>query len=64
MGELGGSGMSAEELCGELQNLYKLLDEPNKDEEDLHTEADRLLLEYINHPEVTRVFSDLPKWYS
>lgn len=29
-----------------------------------HQEADRLLLEYINNEEVTKLFNDLERWYS
>lgn len=33
------------------------------DREADHLEADRLLLEYIDDPEVTKAFENIPKWY-
>jgi hypothetical protein len=34
------------------------------DEEEAHSKADRLLLEYINEPEVTEAWENIPKWYA
>lgn len=35
-----------------------------KNEEDIHMEADALLLEFIDDAEVTKSFDSLPKWYA
>lgn len=50
--------MTKEELIAKLQDV------DSGDEEKDHRLADRLLLEYINDPEVTVAFFDIPKWYS
>lgn len=51
--------MTLEELIEKLREIS------NSDEgpEYCHEEADRLLLEYINSPEVTKAFQAIEKWY-
>jgi hypothetical protein len=34
------------------------------DWEDLHMQADKALLEYINVPEISAAFEALPRWYA
>lgn len=36
----------------------------NFDPEEDHMNADQLLLDYIDDPEVTQVFYDIKKWYA
>lgn len=59
--------MKIEELVKKLKDLEKTcINETYKwyDAEKGHMEADQLLLQYINNPEVTEAFNDLEKWYS
>ena len=51
------------ETLKELIDKLKLLNN-NGDEEINHIDADNLLLEYINNPEVTKAFHDIKKWYA
>ena len=52
--------MTREELIKGLNDCATIL----HGEAEGHMEADRLLLEYINDPEVTKAFADIPrKWY-
>lgn len=44
--------------------LKKLAEKVNFVPEGDHVEADKLLLEYINDPEVTRLFNEIEKWYA
>lgn len=50
--------MTREEL------LVRLRAARAEDEETGHVDADEALLEYIDDPEVTRLFEALPKWYA
>lgn len=45
-------------ILAELRALY------DKDPEYAHTQADALLLELIDNPEITRAFNHIQKWYS
>jgi hypothetical protein len=54
------SVMSIEEL---REKLIKAFNGPG-DKELTHMDADDLLLEYINDPEVTRIFNEADKWYA
>ncbi len=61
--------MTKEELIQGLFAIYERQDDPNYDgerngESDNHHDADTLLLEYANDPEVTRLFEGISKWYS
>ena len=56
----GDSKISREDL---LRNLKELADEQG-DWEAQHAEADELLLNYINDPEIEKAFEEVPKWYS
>jgi hypothetical protein len=47
-----------------VKALRKLKTDPNLDIEDVHVEADRLLVEFIDDPEVTKAFEDIDKWYA
>jgi hypothetical protein len=51
--------MTKEELVTQLKNLSKI-----NDVEQAHVLADRLLLEYINDSEVTKIFHEIEKWYA
>lgn len=50
--------MTKEELILKLKNCN------SGDEEIDHSNADRILLEYINDEEVTKAFHDIDKWYA
>jgi hypothetical protein len=52
--------MSKEQLIASLRRLS----EGAVDEEIAHGNADRLLLEFINDPEVTEAWENIPKWYA
>ena len=54
-------GISKEELIKELKELTE---SGNTDSEALHAEADELLLNYINDPEIEKVFEEVPRWYA
>lgn len=59
--------MTKEELISKLKKLEKTCINKTYNSYDAevgHVEADKLLLEYINCPEVTAAFNDLEKWYS
>ena len=50
--------MTKEEPLQELQAV---------DRDDIrvgHQEADQLLLKFINDPEITEIYSAIPKWYA
>ena len=51
--------MTREELIEKLQSL-----EEDTDFELTHQEADELLIQYINDPEVTEAYDALLKWYA
>jgi hypothetical protein len=51
--------MTKEELLVKLRDLV----EDNPGEEN-HMEADGLLLEYINDPEITEAYRAIDKWYA
>jgi hypothetical protein len=51
--------MTKEELIERLKALQH-----NSDPEDSHSQADLLLLEYINDHQVTMAFSAIQKWYA
>ena len=44
--------------------ITKLREIKTGDEEINHLKADRLLLEFINNPEVKEAFYELDKWYA
>lgn len=50
--------MTKEELLAKLQTLME------GDTEENHLDADVALLEYINDPEITAVYREIPKWYA
>lgn len=52
--------MTVEELLDKL----KQIPQGDGNEEELHIEADKALLEYINDERVTAAFRAIPKWYS
>lgn len=58
--EKGDSKISRAELLDRLKELIG----DNTDTEASHAEADELLLDYINDPEIEKVFEEVPKWYS
>ena len=58
--EKGDSKISREELISKLKELIG----DEMDPEASHAEADELLLNYINDPEIEKVFEEVPKWYS
>jgi hypothetical protein len=58
--EKGDSKISREDLLRNLKELAELKHDP----EVAHSEADELLLQYINDPEIEKAFEEVPKWYS
>lgn len=58
--EKGDSKISREDLLRKLKELSELKHDP----EVAHSEADELLLSYINDPEIEKAFEEVPKWYS
>ena len=53
--------MTKDELLEQLREMHH---ERDGDYEINHLKADRLLLEYINDPEITAAFDDVGKWYA
>ena len=51
--------MTREQLIEQLHQLAK-----SYDLEAAHMEADRLLLEYVNDPEIDAAFEAIEKWYA
>ena len=58
--EKGDSQISRADLLNKLKELVG----DYGDIEASHAEADELLLQYINDPEIEKVFEEVPKWYS
>ena len=58
--EKGDAKISRAALIASLKELVG----DNSDPEATHAEADELLLQYINDPEIEKVFEEVPKWYS
>lgn len=59
--------MTRDELIKELLTIAQRQEELGDVEmcrEDDHVAADRLLLRYINSPEVTQAFEAIERWYS
>lgn len=59
--------MKKEELIKQLEELAEMTNNDDGayiDLEEPHYEADDLLLEYINDPEITFLFHKINKWYS
>lgn len=52
--------MTKEELIEKLNDIYHT----GGDEEVDHVKADNLLLEYIDCPDVTKIFNNIEKWYA
>lgn len=53
--------MTKNELLEKLASIGAKV--KNEKEED-HFEADLLLIEYINDPDIKRAYDKIPKWYS
>ncbi len=60
-GSDGGGMMTKEELIRELEEIAKLND---GDVENNHSEADYILLRYINDKEVSAAFRAIKRWYA
>lgn len=58
--ERGTSKISREDLLRNLKELAELKHDP----EVAHSEADELLINYINDPEIEKAFEEVPKWYA
>ena len=54
-------GMTIEEL---RQKLQEIKNNAGADVEGQHSDADRLLIKYINDAQVTKIFDDIEKWYA
>ena len=57
--EKGDSKISRADLIARLKEISA----DAGDSEAVHAEADELLLNYINDPEIEKVFEEVPKWY-
>lgn len=57
--EKGDSKISRYDLLNKLTELAG----DSGDIEAVHAEADELLLEYLNDPEIEAAFEEVPKWY-
>jgi len=55
--EKGDSKISRAELLEKLKELSQL-----KDTELAHSEADELILSYVNDPEIEKAFEEVPSW--
>lgn len=49
--------MDKQDLINKIENLIK-----NHDAESAHLEIDRLIVEYLNIPELTRLFEEKDGW--
>jgi hypothetical protein len=47
-----------------IKKLEDITRDPQMDTEEGHAAADRALVEFIDDPEVTRLYDALPKWYA
>lgn len=56
--------MDIAKLVSELENIAQESTRMGADIEELHMEADSLLLEYINNNDVTTAFNNIRKWYA
>lgn len=56
--EKGDSKISRQELLNKLKELADI-----EDTAIAHSEADELLLNYINDPEIEKAFEEVPQWY-
>lgn len=54
--------MTKKQLLARLKQLLNPID--NHDVEYVHVKADQLLIDYINDPKVTKLYSSIPKWYA
>lgn len=55
----------AEAITALKEIIKRCKDDPNHyDAEDAHSDADTVLLEYINDKEIEAAWDDVPKWYS
>lgn len=53
-----------QKLINDLKGLKTLEMLPNPDTEDIHYQADMLLLKFIGNKQVTEAFNSLNRWYS
>lgn len=51
-------------LVSELENIAQESTRMGADVEELHMQADELLLHYINNNDVTTAFNNIRKWYA
>lgn len=56
--------MTKHELVDKLEEIIDLQNKGHRDLEFHHMDADQLLLDYINDPEVSEAFYDIEKWYA
>lgn len=56
--EKGDSKISRSDLITELKELSTM-----KDSEIAHARADELVMNYVNDPEIEKIFEEVPKWY-
>lgn len=56
--EKGDSKISRSDLITELKELSTM-----KDSEIAHARADELIMNYVNDPEIEKIFEEVPKWY-
>lgn len=56
--------MEKEELIKKLNEVMTPVKGRLRDAENWHSEADNLLLEYINDPEIATAYNKIKKWYA
>lgn len=56
--------MDIAKLVSELENIAQESTRMGADIEELHMQADELLLHYINNDDVTTAFNNIRKWYA
>jgi len=56
--------MTKDELLTELRKLDAEVNPDWRDYEGDHINADKLLIEYINDPEIAEAYSNVGKWYA
>lgn len=56
--------MNILDLIFELEDIAQESTRMGADIEELHMEADELLLHYINNNDVTTAFNNIRKWYA
>ena len=57
-------GTDPQRRAGLIEQLKELVDRSANDSENAHTEADDLLLEFINDEEISEIYGRIQKYYA